>query len=149
MEGNSLGDVGVASLEQVVKSPARKRAKVKQEDSSDDSSEAPSDKDQEEPPKDQEETPKAPCKLCQNVPCYLDDGLYDVLVAEEQSLQEADPDLTAKEICYHLYRRATNWLHGILGAGVRRKLPQCIETEIRDIAPDSNREYVGFKDINK
>ena len=91
-----------------------------------------------------------PCELCQNVPCILQQGLYDSIVEFEESIRDGDHDgtLTNKEVRFRLYRHATAWIHGFLGKGKRVELPQCVRTEIQDLAPESDHQYVGFKDSN-
>jgi hypothetical protein len=98
-----------------------------------------------------EENKDAPCQYCQSVPCLLEDGLYDFIVEQEQYIRECDTseEKTNKEIRYQLYKEATRWMHGHLGKGVRKKIPQCVETEIRDLAPEPGRDYIGFQEANK
>jgi hypothetical protein len=85
------------------------------------------------------------CKYCQNEPCLLEDGLYDIIVEYADELRENDATLNNKEIRFQLYRRATNWIHGYLGRQNRVELPKCVRGEIVDIAPDPNQSYVGFQ----
>jgi hypothetical protein len=88
------------------------------------------------------------CQFCHNSPCVLEQGLYEELVlACELGLDPTDLTTltTNREIRFRLYRYATNWIHDYLGKGNRRKLPQCVQTEIRDLAPESTGIYVGFK----
>lgn len=86
------------------------------------------------------------CNLCSNCPCLLDQGLYEELVmAYDLGLDPDFPFLTSKEQRFRLYRHATSWIHGYLGKGNRIELPQCVRTEIRDLAPESTGNYVGFK----
>ena len=89
-----------------------------------------------------------PCPLCQNVPCLLEQGLYDCLVLFEEQFRFSDFDgtLTNKCMRYNLYRQATAWMHGHLGKGRRIEIPQCVRTEILDMAPESSGEYVGFRE---
>jgi hypothetical protein len=56
-----------------------------------------------------------PCKYCQNVPCLLEDGLYELIVQYEEELRENDSTLTNKEISFYLYCDASRWIHGYLG----------------------------------
>jgi hypothetical protein len=39
-------------------------------------------------------------------------------------------------------------MHGYLSKRRRLEIPQCVRTEILDIAPESNGDYVGFKEVN-
>lgn len=89
-----------------------------------------------------------PCPYCGDTPCFLDQGLYESLTEFESTLRDADHDeqLANKQVRFQLYRHATNWMHGYLGKGKRIELPQCVRSEILDLAPESNGSYVGFKD---
>jgi hypothetical protein len=88
------------------------------------------------------------CPLCQSVPCLLRQGLYDSIVEFEESICDGDHEgtITNKEVRFRLYRHATMWIHGLLGKGKRIELPQCVRTEIIDLAPESDRVYIGFQD---
>jgi hypothetical protein len=55
-----------------------------------------------------------PCKYCQNVPCLLEDGLYELNVQYEEELRENDSTLTNKDIRFYLYRYVSRWIHGYL-----------------------------------
>jgi hypothetical protein len=96
----------------------------------------------------EQEEDKPPCPFCQNCPCWLEQGLYDSLVVLEQSIRDGDHDnkVTNKEVRYQLYRHATAYIHGFLGKGNRIKLPRCVETDIRDLAPEPAQAYEGFRE---
>ena len=91
-----------------------------------------------------------PCPFCQNAPCLLEQGLYDYLALfEEQFVNHntCEPgELTNKVVRYNLYRQASHWIHGHLGKGVRKEFPQCVRTEILDMAPEKDGLYVGFRE---
>ena len=42
------------------------------------------------------------------------------------------------------YRQFTYWVHGHLGKHVRRVVPACVITKIRDRFPEPDGRYVGF-----
>jgi len=51
-----------------------------------------------------------------------------------------------KQVRFHLYRYFTTMHHGTLGQGVRVKIPECVEWEIRKLYPDEEGNgYVGFQ----
>jgi hypothetical protein len=93
-----------------------------------------------------EEEMQPPCQFCQCTPCVLTQGLYDSLTDFEDSIRDGDHDgtLTNKMVRFQLYRHATMWLHGYLGKSKRIEIPQCVRTEILDLAPESDGNYVGF-----
>jgi hypothetical protein len=90
------------------------------------------------------------CDLCQNVPCLLRQGLYDSIMEYKDQIRQTDSDetLTNKEVWFKLYRHTTTWMHGYLGQRRRIEIPQCVQTEILDLAPESSGSYVGFKDAD-
>jgi hypothetical protein len=54
---------------------------------------------------------------------------------------------TNKEIRFALYSYMSKVLHGYLGKGNRRKLPDCVTREVHDSYPKKNGEtYTGFRD---
>ena len=89
------------------------------------------------------------CPLCYSTPCLLRQGLYDSITEYEDEIRQSDADetLTNKQMRFKLYRHATTWMHGFLGKRRRIEIPQCVRTEILDLAPESNGAYVGFKDV--
>ena len=42
------------------------------------------------------------------------------------------------------YRQFTYWIHSRLGKHVRRVIPACVVTRIRDAYPSNPADYVGF-----
>ncbi|XP_063951158.1 P2X purinoceptor 7-like [Lytechinus pictus] len=47
---------------------------------------------------------------------------------------------------YAAYRLFTYWVHGYLGKGVRRVIPACAVTRIREAFPEPDGNYIGFKE---
>jgi hypothetical protein len=88
------------------------------------------------------------CDLCQNVPCLLRQGLYDSITEYEDQSRQTDSDetLTNKEVWFKLYWHAITWMHGYLGKQRQIEIPQCVRTEILDLAPESSGSYISFKD---
>jgi hypothetical protein len=90
--------------------------------------------------------PRQECQHCHATPCVINvDQMYD-------NLMEVGHDMEATgysnhEIRYRLYRDASTILFGRQGAGVRKKLPLCVEGDIRDAYPNPpNVQYVGFQE---
>jgi hypothetical protein len=110
---------------------------------------------QEQQPEQEEtqETEEAPepmaCEFCQEAPCVLQQGLYDKLCHYYTHLLEeghTGGEITSKEVRFALYRQSIFFIHGHLRAKERIELPQCVVTDIRDLAMNKEgEEYVGFK----
>ena len=84
-----------------------------------------------------------PCKHCANQPC-LTTVLEDNLVAVLETYRDWN---TNKNIRFRMYKECVNHIHGPgLGKGVRKKLPLCVQSQIRDMAPDKENSYTGFID---
>ena len=79
------------------------------------------------------------CPQCESDPCVA-----KVLYPNFLTINTIFGDTkTNKQMRFHMYKEATKFVHGPgLGKGVRRKLPTCVESMIRDIAPDDC--YKGF-----
>ena len=45
-----------------------------------------------------------------------------------------------------VYRDITRIMHGIMGSGVRRKLPKCVEDNVRRMFPSEDQKYMGYKE---
>jgi hypothetical protein len=77
-----------------------------------------------------EDVDEQPCPLCQNVPCLLQQGLYDSMTDFEASLRDGDHDgsLTNKQVRFQLYRNA---VCGILGSGEQTRTESCITKDSR------------------
>ena len=45
-----------------------------------------------------------------------------------------------------VYRDITRSMHGTMGSGVRRKLPNCVEDNVRRMFPSNDGKYMGYKD---
>ena len=88
------------------------------------------------------------CRYCQQVPCLMEQGLYEKLMEEAEYIQACDVSnaVTNREMRFKLYRHATRWIHGHLGKGVRKELPVCVRGEIMDFAHDHFGKYTGFQE---
>ena len=87
------------------------------------------------------------CKYCDNHPCLADD-LKPMLVSIAETYSGIK---TNRQLRFIMYGDATKSVHGTgLGKGVRKRLPSCVQSMIRSLAPDD--QYTGFKeakDMNK
>ena len=44
------------------------------------------------------------------------------------------------------YRIEARRIHGTLGAGVRKQLPDCVVSGVRELFPDEDSNYMGYKE---
>jgi hypothetical protein len=94
-------------------------------------------------PKEENEEPPAEdewhCPVCMNSPCLF-------LQYQDELERHVDimyPEVTNKQKRYHMYRHMSRRLHGHLGKGKRKPLPECFTTGLRELFP--SEDYVGFK----
>ena len=86
------------------------------------------------------------CQNCGYHPCvwqtYKEDNedyLSSLKVEISQGRQSS-------EVRKQVYRDITRTMHGIMGSGVRRKLPTCVEDNVRRMFPSEDRKYMGYKE---
>ena len=94
-------------------------------------------------PKEENEEPPAEdewhCPACMNSPCLF-------LQYQDELERHVDimyPEVTNKQKRYHMYRHMSRRLHGHLGKGKRKPLPECFTRGLRELFP--SEDYVGFK----
>lgn len=86
------------------------------------------------------------CPYCGFAPCILDsDDGANLLRAAEEMMEGNNPN---KQTRFFLYRQFTMLIEGHLGRGIRKKLPECVTTEIQDSFPAEDDKYTGFKPGN-
>ena len=90
---------------------------------------------------------KRKCRFCNQKPCILDQGLYDLLTGVDFLYNAEYVRANGKSIWYDMYSKSTHFIHGPLPKGRRIKLPTCVVGAIHDIAmEDDPRNYVGFQE---
>ena len=86
------------------------------------------------------------CPSCEQNPCFMFD--YAVRMGEIAGAMKRN-NKSNREIRYKLYRYLSSQIHGHLGHGNRRALPDCLLSIVRDAFPNEDNEpYVGFIDAN-
>ncbi|CAB9512518.1 hypothetical protein SEMRO_540_G162990.1 [Seminavis robusta] len=87
------------------------------------------------------------CGYCNQAPCFmLQDLIGNSLMMTGDMMK--DDGFSNQQIRKALYTEASRMINGRLGPGIRKKLPTCVEGEIKDSYPrDKNKdpEYVGYK----
>ena len=81
------------------------------------------------------------CVSCGSSPCE-----WHIFGNEIRLLASDNAGHTDKQMRFMLYREFTRLKWGHLGRNIRRPLPECILEEIKSLFPDSDGEYVGFKE---
>jgi DNA-directed RNA polymerase subunit M/transcription elongation factor TFIIS len=79
------------------------------------------------------------CPVCKNSPCLFLQYQDEV----ERQVDIMYPEVTNKQKRYHMYRHMSRRLHGHLGKGKRKPLPECFTRGLRELFP--SEDYVGFK----
>ena len=88
------------------------------------------------------------CEYCGLFPCVAVRE-YDNMMAIGSDLESENK--SNREIRFVLYRYMSMCYNGYLGAGKRKKLPACVEGDIRDHYPKGrdDPDYVGYKSGDK
>ena len=81
------------------------------------------------------------CNYCGNQPCIIKD-LEETLISVKETYGDWNSN---KNLRFRMYSECIKHIHGPgLGKGIRKKLPQCLQNEIRLMAPDEDNIYTGF-----
>ena len=84
------------------------------------------------------------CQYCHGTPCFWTQRQHDINPFIDMLHDEEG--ITNRERRFRAYRFISRLYEGFLGRGVRRQLPQCLETEVRDCFPKRpDEDYVGFQ----
>ena len=85
------------------------------------------------------------CEKCEFAPCIWEQ--YGVsIVAECQNIHAHEPTVTNSQYRKTCYQKFSRCVHGYLGKGNRRELPECVLCNIREMFPNKEDEkYMGFK----
>ena len=99
------------------------------------------------------------CSGCNSSPCYFDMFKDDIMTAintqfcrvvAENGIDFTYTDLHGNEVSNGIVRRSmykyyVYYRHGHLGKGNRIKVEDCATKKIRDIFPEKDNKYLGFK----
>ena len=81
------------------------------------------------------------CAHCLKTPCVFLQYQDEM----ERVVEIMCPEETNKVKRYHMYRRMSRELHGPLGKGCCKPLPKCFVQGFRDLYPDEEDKYTGFR----
>ena len=90
------------------------------------------------------------CKACQMNPCVWEEHCKSVM-EECNEWRSEEAKSTGNTITNNLcrkfcYRQFSQIVDGFLGQGNRKKLPACIEKNVRRVFPNENgAQYMGFR----
>jgi len=97
------------------------------------------------------------CAVCEGYPCEWEEFAEQLIIQLDLTYpkngdgkymdNETHEELTPRNLRYFLYRQFTVLKWGHLGKRRRVKIPGCVEEKIRELFPDPDGVYVGFKPI--
>ena len=84
------------------------------------------------------------CTICGYDPCVRLE-LEEMLISIVQSYNDVKAN---KQIRFCMYTSVVRHIHSCnLRKGVKKKIPDCVQLKIHDLAPD--KEYTGYKSLDK
>ena len=90
------------------------------------------------------------CNRCDRSPCIWKENKEEMVRFDGSVDLLGDKDDGKEEKSHRrkrLYRQMTLIINdGPLGKGVRRDLPECVKNGIRELLPDADSTYMGFKE---
>ena len=86
--------------------------------------------------------------VCEHCGCL--ECVWDQFSIEEGNLlfdlkDRFDSGERPGEIRKTAFRHVTFWLNGPMKRGQRKRLPKCVETNVRKLFPSPNGRYMGFR----
>lgn len=58
-------------------------------------------------------------------------------------------NMTNRNYRHHAYRRYVDYIYGLLGRHIRKIVPACVVTQIRNTWPENSGLYVGFQAVDE
>ena len=88
------------------------------------------------------------CEICGQRPCYFIQIKPRILEQHEENPPDDGLDLAARNSWSRkwAYKLATLYIHGVLGAGNRVRLPSCVEDAVRALFPPVDGIVMGFRE---
>jgi hypothetical protein len=92
------------------------------------------------------------CFICHQMPCYLhqEEEDWNGMFGDPDKLNEVGNLMTPVDVKqYRLYSIAASKLYGRQGVRRCKKLPLCVELDIKKNFPSENNQYVGFREADE
>ena len=87
------------------------------------------------------------CDKCRRVECVWEEFKQkEEMLLDDLKLEINNKDRTPRSARKLLYRQVSRYMNGVMGSGVRQRLPECVENGIRQRFPEETGEYMGYKD---
>lgn len=96
--------------------------------------------------KDAKEVKPKICIYCKGVPCVWSEFQVDnksMLLSLRRAVESGGRPGKARKTVFQSMSRKIN---GMMGVGNRRRLPQCVEDNVRKMFPSEDGRYMGYKD---
>ena len=88
------------------------------------------------------------CEICRQRPCYFLQIKPRIMEQHIENPPDDGLDLAARNSASRkkAYKLATMYIHGVLGAGNRMRLPSCVEDGVRALFPPVDGIVMGFRE---
>ena len=86
------------------------------------------------------------CKYCKRRPCVWTAFTTDNAAFLSVQHRMVNSGGRARKARKSVFQRITRKLHGVMGAGKRKRLPQCVEDNVRQMFPSKDGRYMGYKE---
>ena len=87
------------------------------------------------------------CDMCERTECVWETfKQIEQMLLDDLKVEIKHKDRTPGSARKLLYQKVTRYMNGVMGTGVRERLPKCVENGIRQKFPSDTGRYMGYKD---